>query len=225
MLRIATQYVKQYGTKRSGTNYAKAFIEANYPDVCVVANVLGWKHGPFKIDTDYAGLSWLGDWGRPNADLISAKSKPIVEAIVNQYETDRLLYLLVIRNPYRWIEAYFRYRGFRPRLSLSVAKQYARHWSTANRRWVDALPADRTYVLSYDHLIDNPRRIGNELTAFLRVMPVQGGPIMPPGVVSPGLDYGKPWRKKRRSRLFTTVTLRAMKPFLDKGLMKMFGYR
>jgi hypothetical protein len=48
---------------------------------------------------------------------------------------------------------------------------------------------------------------------------------MPPGVVSPGLDYGKPWRKKRRSRLFTTVTLRAMKPFLDKGLMKMFGYR
>ena len=38
--------LKIYGLKRTGTNFFKRLIEANY-EVCIDENSLGWKHGPY----------------------------------------------------------------------------------------------------------------------------------------------------------------------------------
>lgn len=40
-----TRFIKQYGMQRTGTNWTRAIIEANFQDVRVLVNVLGWKHG------------------------------------------------------------------------------------------------------------------------------------------------------------------------------------
>jgi len=42
------RYFKQYGCKRTGTNYLKALLERNFSDVMVLMHTLGGKHNRLK---------------------------------------------------------------------------------------------------------------------------------------------------------------------------------
>lgn len=46
-------FMKQFGVKRSGTNYIRALLMRNF-DVTVLVNILGWKHGLYEPP-----MSWL----------------------------------------------------------------------------------------------------------------------------------------------------------------------
>jgi len=93
-----TTYIKQYGAKRTGTNYLRWLLEANFKNVSVLTNILGWKHGLHSRDVDWSGHDW--DHRRPES---SAKLVAMVTPdLKKSYEDGLIRYAILVKNPYSY---------------------------------------------------------------------------------------------------------------------------
>jgi len=111
------QYIKQYGAKRTGTNYLRALIEQNFDDAIVLMHVLGGKHNPavdlqnflsnnnndpenFVVESTAAqpAENFL-PFTVEKKQFMSTHSNAIYEAV----DKKQIHYLISIKDPYSWI--------------------------------------------------------------------------------------------------------------------------
>jgi len=112
-------YIKQYGCKRTGTNYLRALLERNFSDIIVLMHTLGGKHEHpvdlVKFLNDYpndpiefvamATQAHPAESTEPFDDeqmeFIRKNAAGIADAVLN----NRIHYLIAIKNPYSWINS------------------------------------------------------------------------------------------------------------------------
>jgi len=113
------RYIKQYGCKRTGTNYLRALLERNFSDVVVLMHTLGGKH-EYPVDlkellNDYANdpIAFVAmatqahpaETTRPfneqQTEFIKNNAASIYDAVLN----NKIHYLISIKNPYAWINS------------------------------------------------------------------------------------------------------------------------
>lgn len=113
------RYFKQYGCKRTGTNYLRALLERNFSDVVVLMHTLGGKHEhPVNLKrllSDYAndpvGFVAMATQIHPaeTTQPFDAKQSEFIKknavAIADAVSNDQIHYLISIKNPYAWINS------------------------------------------------------------------------------------------------------------------------
>lgn len=117
MLRV----VKQYGEVRTGTNYLRALVQRNYPDVLVLSYILGDKHAPpVQFDAIWERTARAGadravnfvsaaTYARPGSASYAADLTQRAEIarraarIARAYSSGKLGFLATIKDPYAWI--------------------------------------------------------------------------------------------------------------------------
>ena len=213
--------IKQYGLMRSGTCFTREFVHANFAGARVVANVLGWKHGPYRPETSLKGKSWLGDWNKPNTASLTMHSRKFVKSVIQAFENGNLSYVVTVRNPYTWVVAVSKYKSFN--LTGVRIRNQMRHWNCVHRQWLEEIPEPVCFV-RYEALRDKPAqtkaRVGNCLGLSPRAQ------LKVPRLYSaPGVDYGRMFREKTKYiQKFNAKLLDVANKTLDPELMKRFGY-
>jgi len=113
------RYFKQYGCKRTGTNYLRALLQRNFADVNVLMHTLGGKHeAPVDLKSllnDYqddpisfvalATQAHPAETTRPfdNEQLTFIKNNAV--ALADAVANNQIHYLISIKNPYAWINS------------------------------------------------------------------------------------------------------------------------
>lgn len=104
---IRGRYIKLYGAERTFTNLVKLLIEENFEDVCVLTNVLSWKHGPHPESFDPTGETWM----RHNGKI---KGEPVFDdfpkALVEDVMSKGMDLFICVKNPLAWYISYARYK-------------------------------------------------------------------------------------------------------------------
>lgn len=151
-------FVKQYGHQRSGTNVAKALIEANFIDVAVLPNSFGNKHDaviePLKVDRMVDETAIEIEAGCTGAEL-----QQLADA-------GNLKFLFCYKNYIPWLVSYYKYQKkkvlFRdPDAEFEFSKAFI---AKASRGWEDAIAswsqfanahAERSMVVEHEQLLEN----------------------------------------------------------------------
>ena len=112
----ANLVLKQYGAPRTGTNYLRLLVQANFPNVLVLMHVLGDKHSaPADIPRhDCTSSEHAYEWLRrvtlrrkaaraPNPDAAQETYlRAIAPRVLAAAQSGGLGYLLSIKDPYAW---------------------------------------------------------------------------------------------------------------------------
>ena len=162
---IMTTYVKQYGIQRSCTNFVKILLENNLEDTVVLTNVLGWKHGPHKEKVDWNG----NDWDAEPGDL---------ERIKEEYEAERVHYVICLKDPYAWLMSYSKYRNRQDKVrslrglvsegqKFAARKRgiqpgemggYLEKWNLLHRSWAGLNDENsKCTTAKFEDLLENPQ--------------------------------------------------------------------
>lgn len=151
------KYLKQWGLKRSGTNYARWMIEANVPGVRVLADVGGWKHAPPAAPT-WDEADWYPE-GRPGETPQVLEQLPQIKAA---WESGGVGHLLCVRRPMAWIAGYHRYVGQRPTLS-SIGEACSR-WNLRARKFLNFRSQHpEAMIVLYERFVEDPQLVLAEL--------------------------------------------------------------
>jgi len=144
---VAMIYVKQWGMKRSGTNYLRWILEQNVPEVSVVADIGGWKHSLPSVEWTPERDAWWPE-GRPKRQ----KTKAEIAGIFNAWVHGEIRHAVCVKSPLSWIASIARRDGFSPRrMTPSTALRYARRWSAgalAYRKFVERV--DMAALVRYE---------------------------------------------------------------------------
>lgn len=121
--------IKQYGERRTGTNYLKSVVEANFPEVLVLMHVLGDKHSaPVELSREFTASNGnayelvriltaksraTGFW-KNNASQ-RAYMRSIAPEVFDAVQNGRLRYLISIKDPYAWGASVAAYDHYLPR--------------------------------------------------------------------------------------------------------------
>lgn len=111
-------FMKQFGVKRSGTNYIRALLMRNF-DVTVLVNILGWKHGLYEPP-----MSWLAQH-RVSSEALKVQTsregretlvvKPFnVASLEDAVRADRVVYVISARHPYAIAYSQWRREQLKP---------------------------------------------------------------------------------------------------------------
>jgi hypothetical protein len=170
---IMTTYVKQYGIQRSCTNFVKILLENNLEDTVVLTNVLGWKHGPHNEKVDWDGKDW--DAGQNIENYISTED---LERIREEYEAERIQYIVCLKDPYAWLLSYSKYsnrhdkvRSLRGLVSegqkFAARKRgiqpgeiggYLEKWNLLHRSWAELNDENsKCTTTKFEDLLENPQ--------------------------------------------------------------------
>jgi hypothetical protein len=84
--RMSKDKVKIFGIERSGTNYIEALLRENVKGLKIYVNCFGWKHGYIQP---------VDKWYMDEGNVIKEYSKAFKT-------TDKLDYIMIIKNPYSW---------------------------------------------------------------------------------------------------------------------------
>ena len=168
-----TTYVKQYGIQRSCTNFVKILLENNLEDTVVLTNVLGWKHGPHKEKVDWNGKDW--DAGQNMENYVSTED---LERIKEEYEAERIQYIVCLKDPYAWLLSYSKYsnrhdkvRSLRGLVSegqkFAARKRgiqpgeiggYLEKWNLLHRSWAELNDENsKCTTTKFEDLLENPQ--------------------------------------------------------------------
>ncbi len=179
----ATIFVKQYGERRTGTNYLRTLLTANY-HAEVLMHILGDKHSPpvpfgeywrdAQSDANPArAFVCRATFSAPSAtttpfDILQVDetmhfAKPISEAYVH----GDLRFVISIRDPYAWAVSLGWFLGWAPRgemLSDERAGDLRDACAQFNRRYAawlafaEASPS-RAFFVSYEELLRDPQTV------------------------------------------------------------------
>jgi hypothetical protein len=105
---IGMKYIKQWGLKRSGTNAARFMVEANFREVRVLADVLGWKHGPPSLEPEWDWRKWYPERGSGTHHPLNEDEMAGVRAASRQ---GAIMHMLLVKDPYAWLVSSLRWRG------------------------------------------------------------------------------------------------------------------
>ena len=192
-LQELTTFLKQYGERRTGTNYLRALLLANYKDVHVLMHVLGDKHSPpvdLNVHLDGAAHSAERDWQFVRAATLAAPAestrpddpeqiiylRDIADAVAESVRAHRLGYLISSKHPHTWAASLARYSGwmtrgpFGPRMRRNFLGRLANACHLYNQRyraWLDhhGRFEQRSAIVRYEDLLQD---VSSTLTALER---------------------------------------------------------
>jgi len=148
-------YIKQYGAKRSGTNYTRWLLENNFENIQVMSELLGWKHGPHSTKIDWTGKNWV-DPSHSVADQHQTRlslMRMVTDDLRIAAEKKQIRYLITVKNPYAWFISYTQRFTQRPE-ALGTIKETIELWNQLHKNWI-ALAKDNplTIIVRYEDLI------------------------------------------------------------------------
>jgi hypothetical protein len=149
-------FLKLYGLRRSGTNYARWLIENNFDDLFLLVNHLGWKHGKVIEEFDLSGLKW----GIPEVDetnyethknisLWRKELEPIQQELEEAFLNNQIKYCFCIKNPFHYIASILKYKG-----EVSIEK-WVKRWNKINNNYINFCEKnpDNCYIIRYEDYI------------------------------------------------------------------------
>ncbi len=153
-------FIKQYGAKRTGTNYLKNILHLNFDNIFVLSNILGWKHGVYSGDS-----LRLEDWYGPK-DKISHKERKDTSEIFNKYQSkikddikkDQIRYVICAKNPYAWIDSMIRYLKKEPTIleKECFIKEHIFNWNKIYSSWLTLISKKKFVVIvKYENMISS----------------------------------------------------------------------
>lgn len=183
--------VKQYGEIRTGTNYLRALIQRNYPDVHVLSYILGGKHAPpVPFDALWKQAQQAGEDAAFNfvstatfmqrggashprdptqREELARRSPHIARA----YATGALGFLVTIKDPYAWVVSAARFNGWirgdeqLRDWSMELMRDACLGYNRNYRAWLqfmqDSQP--RARLVRYEDLLADPERVLAEIAA------------------------------------------------------------
>ncbi|MDA8429944.1 MAG: hypothetical protein M0T70_11890 [Geobacteraceae bacterium] len=183
--------VKQYGEIRTGTNYLRALIQRNYPDIHVLSYILGGKHAPpipFGVlwaEAQQAGgdaafnfvstatYSQRGGASHPKDPTQQEELTRRAPQIAKAYTTGALGFLVTIKDPYAWVVSAARFngwiRGDEPLRdwSIELMREACLGYNRNYRAWLSFLREhpQRARLVRYEELLADPERVMTEIAA------------------------------------------------------------
>jgi hypothetical protein len=189
------RFLKQYGARRTGTNYLRALIRFNYPQAEVVPlmHILGDKHSPpppfdelwrrVQDDDDPAfsfvmGATRYAPPTDPSPDHPRQQQavRQVAAPLARAFAEGALGFLVSIKDPYAWVVSISRYVGWthwnsraQP-LSEHLAGEVERHCGEYNAcyaAWLELARRlpERCQVIRYEDVLAEPARTLDELEA------------------------------------------------------------
>ena len=156
-------FLKQYGERRTGTNYLRALLKANYSNVVPLMHVLGDKHSPpvaldqlwqkvrnepdaaWKLVTG-ATFSAPAQTTLPEDPEQLAYMRSLAEPIAEAVASGSLVFVLSTKHPFPWIASIAKFHGwFVPaRGGLRMHPRYTGHlidacrlYNIRHQSWLD----------------------------------------------------------------------------------------
>jgi hypothetical protein len=166
-----TVFLKQYGEKRTGTNFLRALLLMNYENAVPLMHVLGDKHSaPVPFDDYWDRVKDAPDAARQFVTLCTraapaettaeddaAQRRHLEEieiAVGESFDAGRLGFLISIKHPYAWVSSLARFSRWTIRVEgrLQVPAEAAALVEAACREF------NRKYAAWREHARRHPRR-------------------------------------------------------------------
>lgn len=186
-------YFKQYGARRSGTNYLRALLEQNIEHAIVLMHTLGDKHN-IPVDLKKYLSAFPDDalgFVKAASDAIPAENSSSLSyeqlsyltlhasALTNAVLNEKIHFLISIKNPYAWINSMFKnVAARRPeatetlknKLHELIRQQCADYNNVYSKYWEHFKKhPHQTTIVRYEDLIENPDAIINNLLIRLNI--------------------------------------------------------
>ncbi|HLJ74798.1 MAG TPA: hypothetical protein VKU62_09445 [Thermoanaerobaculia bacterium] len=118
--------IKQYGERRTGTNYVRALMQANYPEALVLTYILGDKHSPpapldaiwdaaqSSVDPELefvrrATLAVRSQNSHDGDITQLAEMRKRAAAVAQAQRSGTMRFVITIKDPYAWIVSVARF--------------------------------------------------------------------------------------------------------------------
>ena len=190
-----TVFVKQFGKERTGTNWLRAMIEANFPAAGVLMHILGDKHqAPTKAvrDQTFGGLSdpvevvWSATMERPakttnpkaldQRDFVASIAADLYGAV----QGGRLKSVISVRQPHDWSISRCNMLGLiggagsalerhGESFVIDALKRECKAYDTANKTWIEfaGTAPHRVRIIPLEELSLEPEKTIGQLADFL----------------------------------------------------------
>jgi methyltransferase family protein len=173
--------LKQYGERRTGTNYLRYLVQTNCDDAVVLMHVLGDKHSaPQPFDQ-----IWRATRGCANPDLeFVSRTTFAVERFHDDLERERadvaqiagrvaaafacgtIGYLVSIKDPYAWVSSIARHSQWRPSGRVQDGQRVAaacRRFNQLYAAWLSWARERPSSVVRYEDLLREPERTVDQI--------------------------------------------------------------
>ena len=186
-------FLKQYGERRTGTNYLRALLFSNCAGVIPLMHILGDKHSaPVDLDECWQKASGLPDvaWEFVRTATFAspaestraddaeqlAHMRNMAESLANSVASGQLGFLISVKHPYAWAASFARYSGWmitiddelRMQIGLQSALELAcGQFNERHRAWLDhwsRFPS-RTAIVKYEDLLSDTAMVLSMLVA------------------------------------------------------------
>lgn len=173
------KFIKQYGEKRTGTNYLRALLADACPQAMVLMHILGDKHDapPEALLAENGVLHpWDLTIRHPSATTFVHDERQqhftgeLADALTEALRRREVLFCVSIKNPYAWAFSMLKQhgaadtRGLKPqrlRLLETVLASECREYNRKYAAWqtlAQRMPR-QTVVIRYESLLDRPADI------------------------------------------------------------------
>jgi len=180
------RFIKQYGERRTGTNLLRAILLRYCSNVTVLMHILGDKHSapPQQITLNKypIGTEDILNWIRDTTEQIPAETTNLCDTHQNAYlesisvplanaiKSEKLHFVISIKDPYAWIVSYLHMTGIRIKGSnihwqkhslisyikdaFSLFNQRYSAWSDLANRY-----PQRTSTIRHEDLLTNQEQV------------------------------------------------------------------
>jgi hypothetical protein len=208
-----TVFLKQYGEKRTGTNYIRALLSTNFSNVVCLMHVLGDKHSaPVAFDDIRRRSLGLPDeaWEFVTGATFAAPAETtrsndseqlkyirnVAAGLLAEYDANRLGFVISIKNPYAWAASLAKYSGWlsssqnrihmNARFGAPLAAACDR-FNARYRAWFmhHAQHEARSMILRHEDLIENSGMAAEALMAKFGLELISEKIVFPTGAMAP----------------------------------------
>jgi hypothetical protein len=172
-------FLKQYGARRTGTNYLRSLIRMHYRDVVPLMHILGDKHSPpAPFETLWRDAQSEADPAlafATNASTYAPAESTHLDRAEQRHELERLAapigrayasgalaFVISVKDPYAWISSIARYRMWIPwhdRTSVlgpELVDRITAACAEFNMVYASWLALPRAHVVRYEELLADP---------------------------------------------------------------------
>ncbi len=144
------KYIKQYGAQRTGTNYIKWLLQINWPQVSVLTNIFGSKHGPHIEKIDWSGKGWI-----PKEEGNAELAKSVTPEIRKAYDNEEIYYLVIVKDPYGYY--WSNKRQWFTTWSEDMLHKLINAWNMLYRDWVNLVnkKPTRSILIRHEDLLSD----------------------------------------------------------------------
>lgn len=207
------KFIKQYGEKRTGTNYLRALLASACPEAQVLMHILGNKHDA-PPEALLRGDADLRPWDLTlrHASTTTTERDPRQAAYTGSLAPDlaealwrkEVLFCISVKNPYAWAFSMLKQHGaadtrnIRPQRLRLLQTVLSAECGEFNRKYAAWLGMARTMprqsvVVRYEQLLEDPASVVSVICDRLG-LPFDAGSVRPlPNIVLPAhWDFSPP---------------------------------